>query len=422
MNQIRHRLLLLLFLVLLSILALLFEFYVRAIRQTGEAEHNRLTSFFLSEELRRSTEDLYTMAKAFLTTGDSSYKKNFEEILAIRDGKLARTDSYQRTYWGYLLALNPGMSPTGEVANLVELMERNGFTQNELSKLKKAKTISDNLAAIEINAMEAVAANPDSSSERLRAHLTLSTHSFLKSKVEMLRLISEGQQMSDQRCEAAIEHSRRIAGILRLAFIVLAIALLLVGWRGWRGERRRSQILETRSNQDPLTEIANRSFLMAHLEGATHKAATGHDAVVLGMLDLNKFKDINDRLGHIRGDEVLRMVGARLHAHCREGDVVARYGGDEFVIVFVTPTEHIDSSVMRMRELVVDAFSSPLSSSFGSIHLGASLGISVFPTHAASIEDLFRTADEAMYAAKAQAGEIRVQEYPPRPMESAIEE
>jgi hypothetical protein len=133
MNQIRQRLLLLLFLVLLGALALLSEFYVRAIRDTGRAEENRLTSLFLSDELRRSTQDLSTMAKAFLTTGDPTYRKNFEEILAIRDGRLPRTETYQTTYWGYLLDLNPHMSAAGETAPLVDLMKRNGFTPGERS-------------------------------------------------------------------------------------------------------------------------------------------------------------------------------------------------------------------------------------------------------------------------------------------------
>ncbi len=411
MNQIRQRLLLLLFLVLLGALALLFESYVRAIRDTGRAEENRLTSFFLSEELRRSTEDLYTMAKAFLTTGDPTYRKNFEEILAIRDGRLPRTESYQTSYWGYLLDLNPHMSAAGETAPLVDLMKRNGFTPGELAKLEKAKAISDDLAEIELRAMDAISGNAGSARDRLRAHDMLSSDPFLKSKAEMLHLIGEAQRMADQRCESAVARARSIAGIQRVAFVLLAASLVLVGWRGWRSERKRSRILETRSNQDPLTEIANRSFLQSHLESATRKAAAGHDAVVLGMIDLNKFKEINDRLGHIRGDEVLRMVGARLHSHCREGDIVARYGGDEFVMVFVTPAEHLASTVARMRGILEHAFQSPLCGSFGSIHLGASMGISIFPNQAGSIEELLRTADEAMYAAKAEDGTRRVAEY-----------
>ncbi len=411
MNQIRQRLLLLLFLVLLGALALLSEFYVRAIRDTGRAEENRLTSLFLSDELRRSTQDLSTMAKAFLTTGDPTYRKNFEEILAIRDGRLPRTETYQTTYWGYLLDLNPHMSAAGETAPLVDLMKRNGFTPGELAKVEKAKAISDELAEIEIQAMDAISGNAGSARDRLRAHDMLISDPFLKSKAEMLHLIGEAQLMADQRCESAIARARSIAGIQRVAFVLLAVSLVLMVWRGWRSERKRSRLLETRSNLDPLTEIANRSFLQSHLESATRKAAAGHDAVVLGMIDLNKFKDINDRLGHIRGDEVLRMVGARLQAHCREGDLVARYGGDEFVMVFVTPAERLDSAVERMRSIVGTIFQTPLTGPFGSIHLGASMGVSIFPSHAGSIEELLRTADEAMYAAKREVGAVRVAEY-----------
>ncbi len=411
MNKIRQRLLLLLFLILLGGLALLFESYVHAIGVTTRAEENRLTSFFVSGELRRSTEDLYTMSKAYLTTSDPTYRKNFEEIIAIRDGLLPRTESYQTIYWGYLLKLNPYMSAAGESVPLVELMERNGFTPEELEKMIKAKSISDELAAIEIEAMNHIATNPNSRGELLAAHLMLSTKHFLKSKEAMLNLISEAQRMANRRCESAIENARGIARFQRIAFVILAIALFIVGWRGWHSERNRSRILETRSNQDPLTEIANRSLLQSHLETATRKAASGHNAVVLGMVDLNKFKEINDRLGHIRGDEVLRMVSSRLRAHSREGDFVARYGGDEFVVVFETPSEQLESTVARMQEVIENAFKAPLVGSFGSIHVGASIGISIFPNHSGSIEELIRTADEAMYQAKQLNGNVRVAEY-----------
>lgn len=351
------------------------------------------------------------MAKAFLSTGNAIYRKNFDEILAIRNGLVPRTEAYEPTYWEYLFALNPHMGIYGVQAPLITLMERNGFTPAELSKLRQAMAISDELVEIEIGAMVHVEKNRASQTDRLVAHDKLASDEFLTLKQEMLRLITQAQSMADSRYESAISQAHSLAEILRLSFVIITVSVTALGLKGWLSERSNSRRLEISSNKDPLTEIANRSFLQAHLESATRKAAAGHDAVVLGMIDLNNFKEINDRLGHLRGDEVLRMVGSRLHSHCREGDVVARYGGDEFVIVFVSPAEHQENAITRMREILVSAFQSPLSGSFGSIHLGASMGISVFPTHAGSIEELLTTADEAMYVAKSEKSHIRVAEF-----------
>ncbi len=157
-----------------------------------------------------------------------------------------------------------------------------------------------------------------------------------------------------------------------------------------------------RASHDPLTGLPNRAAAMAALAEALGRATGGEDAVAVLFVDLDGFKQVNDRCGHAAGDAVLCAVAARLRALLRSGDVVARLGGDEFVVV----TEGLDAERARgLAERLVTAVSAPvelpLESGGRAPLVGASVGVALSPGARVSAERLLREADVAVYRAKA---------------------
>jgi diguanylate cyclase (GGDEF)-like protein len=118
-------------------------------------------------------------------------------------------------------------------------------------------------------------------------------------------------------------------------------------------------------------------------------------------LDCDRFKAINDGLGHAAGDELLVEVAARIRGLLRDGDFVARLGGDEFAVL-LSPIRTVDDAA-RIAAKIAAAVRTPIASAvFGSIGSSASVGVAVFPDHGAGVDELLAAADAAMYRAKAQ--------------------
>jgi diguanylate cyclase (GGDEF)-like protein len=151
---------------------------------------------------------------------------------------------------------------------------------------------------------------------------------------------------------------------------------------------------------DGLTGLANRSTFQRTLGLEVARAARTGDELSLLLLDLDRFKDLNDTLGHQTGDEVLRRVAAVLDESCRGFDVPARYGGEEFAVVLpATGRDEAYSVAERLRETVAGALIEP--------PVTISVGVATLPADAATAEDLIRLADEALYASK-RGGRNRV--------------
>jgi diguanylate cyclase (GGDEF)-like protein/PAS domain S-box-containing protein len=160
--------------------------------------------------------------------------------------------------------------------------------------------------------------------------------------------------------------------------------------------------LRRRALEDPLTGLGNRALLMSHLERElTHGQRLG-TGVALLLLDLDRFKNVNDSLGHGVGDALLRQVAVRLSGCVRDEDIVARPGGDEFVVVSTRADS--DHAVARIAQRMVEAFVEPFEISGHVLHCTASVGIAVASVGAETAEELLRDADAAMYRAKAEGG------------------
>jgi diguanylate cyclase (GGDEF)-like protein/PAS domain S-box-containing protein len=149
---------------------------------------------------------------------------------------------------------------------------------------------------------------------------------------------------------------------------------------------------------DALTGLPNRTLLQDRLAKALASARRRKDKLALLFLDLDRFKDINDSLGHSVGDLLLQKIGERLKTWGREQDTVARLGGDEFLIMVTGIKDATDAAVAGER--LMDAMTAEIVIQGHSLSINCSLGISVFPEHGADGETLIKNADVAMYSAK----------------------
>lgn len=149
---------------------------------------------------------------------------------------------------------------------------------------------------------------------------------------------------------------------------------------------------------DALTKLPNRALLQDRLENALANARRRKDRVALLFLDLDRFKIINDSLGHSVGDLLLQEVAERLKKEARELDTVARLGGDEFLVVLAGVKEPGDAAIVAAR--IVERMTAGFSIQGHDLRVTCSLGISVFPENGTDSETLVKNADAAMYSAK----------------------
>jgi diguanylate cyclase (GGDEF)-like protein/PAS domain S-box-containing protein len=152
------------------------------------------------------------------------------------------------------------------------------------------------------------------------------------------------------------------------------------------------------AHHDALTGLPNRLFFGASLQSSLERAKRHHTRVALLFLDLDRFKLINDSMGHSTGDALLQEVGRRLQRTVRAADAVARLGGDEFTVT-LEDIAHADDAA-RLADKIIAAIALPLALAGKEVVTSASIGIALFPEDAGNAEDLTRAADAAMYRAK----------------------
>ncbi|MEO1766183.1 putative bifunctional diguanylate cyclase/phosphodiesterase [Thiobacter aerophilum] len=153
---------------------------------------------------------------------------------------------------------------------------------------------------------------------------------------------------------------------------------------------------------DPLTGLANRALLRERLAAAVGQASRNGGRFAVVLLDLDRFKNVNDSLGHGAGDELLKQVGRRLEDLVRETDTVARMGGDEFTLLLCEQPD--TASIKKIAPKILDAVRRPILVEGHELRVEASLGIAYFPEDGTDAETLLRHADTALYHAKAASG------------------
>jgi diguanylate cyclase (GGDEF)-like protein len=159
------------------------------------------------------------------------------------------------------------------------------------------------------------------------------------------------------------------------------------------------QKMQTQSITDGLTGIKTRRFFWEALSSEWKRASRSGRPFSVVLIDLDKFKEVNDSLGHLEGDLVLARVGRLLEQKCRQSNVVARYGGDEFIILM--PETGIEQAQALAERLRVWLETDPMLEEH---HITGSFGVASFPIHGFSMEDLIRVADAGMYVAKHAGG------------------
>ncbi len=152
---------------------------------------------------------------------------------------------------------------------------------------------------------------------------------------------------------------------------------------------------------DSLTQLPNRCLLQERLKYSIEMARRENKPLALLMLDLDRFKAVNDSLGHMAGDELLQQVAARMTSRLRTVDMVSRLGGDEF-IVLLDDIAHPDDAARVAEEIISDLSKSFNLSQSDDVRIGASIGISLYPQHGSNPETLLDHADAALYQAKDQ--------------------
>ena len=155
--------------------------------------------------------------------------------------------------------------------------------------------------------------------------------------------------------------------------------------------------LEYRALHDSLTSLPNRTLLLDRIEHTIHTAKRDSNNLSLLIIDLDDFKDVNDTLGHLAGDNLLIAVGLRIKGILRDVDTVARIGGDEFSVLLPNTTEEHAISTSKK---IIGSLKDSIDIDDVDISVSASIGIAVYPSHGKDVHTLLRHADIAMYVAK----------------------
>ena len=162
--------------------------------------------------------------------------------------------------------------------------------------------------------------------------------------------------------------------------------------------RNQLLLLRRQATYDGLTDLPNRMLLLERLEKAIETARAEKTIAALLLMDLDRFKEVNDTFGHHFGDMLLKQIAVRLRAQLHANDTLARLGGDEFGVVLTRASDTGDVAAVARR--ILDSLQQPFAIDRHLLEVAASIGMAIYPTHGTDARTLLRRADVAMYAAK----------------------
>jgi diguanylate cyclase (GGDEF)-like protein len=206
-------------------------------------------------------------------------------------------------------------------------------------------------------------------------------------------------QASDEREELLVTLSvvAVLAGLYVILFFIARHADRIIRDQ-YLQQRRVEQSLRHLTTHDALTNLPNRVLLLDRIKQSLTSAERHSNLLAVASIDLDNFQSINNSLGHQVGDKVLQTVAQRLSECMREGDTIARIGGDEFVVSL--PGIHSNVNLFQIAKKMLSALTVPIESDGRELHLTASIGIALYPEHGRDAETLVRKADMALHSAK----------------------
>ncbi|MEK6771756.1 MAG: EAL domain-containing protein [Pseudomonadota bacterium] len=222
--------------------------------------------------------------------------------------------------------------------------------------------------------------------------------------------VSKLQRIQQERLGKAVEEVELGYRGTRLLMLVLGgvagalgigIAVFVLG-----NTRRQAGMLRHQAMYDALTDLPNRTLWADRLDWMLRLAAREKLSFAVLLIDLDRFKEINDTLGHAVGDEVLRQTASRWRTCLRESDTIARLGGDEFAVLL--PTANTMDGAIEVARKIIQTMSTPVVIGQRNLDVSLSIGIALYPAHGENSEILQRRADSAMYVAKRTQSGYRV--------------
>ncbi|MFL0366180.1 GGDEF domain-containing protein [Pseudobacillus sp. 179-B 2D1 NHS] len=173
--------------------------------------------------------------------------------------------------------------------------------------------------------------------------------------------------------------------------LIASIIALFIGWQYDK--------MNFYANHDHLTELFNRRFALKRFTKLKAKSARIHSSLAVFILDVNNFKELNDRFGHKTGDYTLKKLAMLLLDHTQKSDIVARWGGDEFVIISLGCThEKAEHLIDRLEEEILEH----IHQAKIPLKIGVSIGYALYPEEGNSLDELLHVADQKMYKVKIQ--------------------
>lgn len=219
--------------------------------------------------------------------------------------------------------------------------------------------------------------------------------------------VGDVEDWIDQCLQALHIHQDRVIALHDGRFIEartrpIAGSDILVIFADITSRKQMERELLRRASHDPLTNLPNRAEFDFQLDAAYQNASVDLTELAVMMLDLDRFKQVNDTLGHAAGDKLLIEVATRIRAVVRSGDIVARLGGDEFA--FVISAQNAETACIGLAERVLQTMAQPVQLGASELFIQASLGMAFYPKDTTDPRELLILADQALYAAKAKGG------------------